>query len=83
MMGTIGRVLVLGATAFGFAASAGPKATPKTEQQQQVVKLSKDQLKQITAGKITQTNGGGKDPKGNAYGVPYKNPAGNEPGGWN
>ncbi|GAB4820189.1 hypothetical protein N2152v2_007235 [Parachlorella kessleri] len=33
--------------------------------------------------KITQTNGGGKTPNGNANGVPYTNPAGNQPGGFN
>jgi hypothetical protein len=41
------------------------------------------ELDRVHGGKITQTNGGGNTPQGNANGVPAKNPAGNEPGGWN
>ncbi len=33
--------------------------------------------------KITQTNNGGQEPKGNANGVPHTNPAGKEPPGQN
>src|SRR5215207_1643825 len=33
--------------------------------------------------KITQTNGGGNTPGGNANGVPHENPAGKEPPGQN
>jgi len=47
------------------------------------VKLSKAQLDKVVAGKITQTNRGGNTPQGNANGVPFTNPAGNEPGGFN
>ena len=53
------------------------------------VKLSKEQLLLITAGKITpgsQTNGGGNEPKGEANGVPTSpatNPSGNPPPGQN
>ena len=32
---------------------------------------------------IVKVNGGGHTPGGQANGVPYKNPAGNEPAGWN
>ncbi len=47
------------------------------------VKLTEKQMKKITAGKIEQINGGGNTPKGEANGVPAKNPAGHEPGGHN
>jgi hypothetical protein len=47
------------------------------------VKLSKEQMAAITAGAITQTNGGGNIPGGNANGVPATNPAGSAPPGHN
>jgi hypothetical protein len=37
----------------------------------------------VAFAKITQTNGGGNTPNGQANGVPSTNPAGNEPGGHN
>lgn len=46
-------------------------------------KLSKAQLDQVVAGAITQTNGGGNVPNGNANGVPSTNPAGKAPAGHN
>lgn len=42
-----------------------------------------ERLEERIAPTITQVNGGGNTPNGNANGVPYKNPAGNEPPGWN
>lgn len=47
------------------------------------VKLSKAQMDKVVAGAITQTNGGGNVPNGNAYGVPATNPAGYAPPGQN
>ena len=47
------------------------------------VELNDEQLDQVTGGKITQTNGGGNTPNGNANGVPRTNPAGHEPPGQN
>lgn len=47
------------------------------------IKLSKAQLDKVVAGKITQVNGGGQTPSGNANGVPSVNPAGNAPPGQN
>jgi hypothetical protein len=40
-------------------------------------------LEERIAPKIVQVNGGGNTPKGEANGVPAKNPAGHEPGGHN
>jgi hypothetical protein len=40
-------------------------------------------LEERIAPTITQVNGGGNTPNGNANGVPFENPAGNEPPGWN
>ena len=40
-------------------------------------------LEERIAPKIVQVNGGGNTPKGEANGVPSKNPAGHEPGGHN
>jgi bacteriocin-like protein len=45
--------------------------------------LSDKELRQVSGGKITQTNGGGNIPKGEANGVPASNPAGKEPAGQN
>lgn len=51
------------------------------------VKLSKEQMASIVAGKITETqvNGGGQTPKGEANGVPSTNtnPTGKAPAGQN
>jgi len=41
------------------------------------------QLEERIAPTILQVNGGGNIPNGNANGVPYSNPAGHEPPGWN
>lgn len=68
------RVLALSLVALGglsFAASAEP------------TKLSKAQLDGVVAGAITQTNGGGHTPGGNANGIPSTNPAGHAPSGQN
>lgn len=40
-------------------------------------------LEERIAPTIEQVNGGGNIPNGNANGVDYSNPAGNEPPGWN
>jgi len=45
--------------------------------------LRDQELRQVSGGKITQTNGGGNIPNGNANGVPASNPAGHEPPGQN
>jgi len=37
----------------------------------------------VAFAKITQVNGGGQTPNGEANGVPSTNPAGHEPGGHN
>ena len=37
----------------------------------------------VAFGAITQTNGGGNTPNGNANGVPHTNPAGHAPPGQN
>ena len=42
-----------------------------------------EQLEERVAPTILQVNGGGNIPNGEANGVPYSNPAGNEPTGWN
>jgi len=42
-----------------------------------------EQLEERIAPTITHVNGGGNHPNGNANGVPFKNPAGHEPPGWN
>jgi hypothetical protein len=51
---------------------------PKKEPRFQIVKLE-----ERIAPTILQVNGGGNIPNGNANGVPYSNPAGHEPPGWN
>jgi hypothetical protein len=40
-------------------------------------------LEERIAPAILQVNGGGNIPNGEANGVPYSNPAGHEPPGWN
>ena len=42
-----------------------------------------EQLEERVAPTILQVNGGGNIPNGNANGVPFSNPAGHEPPGWN
>jgi hypothetical protein len=49
----------------------------------QPVKLGKVQMAKVVAGAITQTNGGGNTPNGNANGIPHTNPAGHAPPGQN
>jgi len=51
-----------------------PTKTPKFN----IVKLE-----ERIAPTILQVNGGGNIPNGNANGVPFSNPAGNQPPGWN
>jgi len=73
------RILSLAILTTFAAASVSAVAAP--------VKLSKTQMDQVVAGKITteQVNGGGNTPKGNANGVPTvsSNPAGKQPPGQN
>lgn len=64
-------VFALAASTFSLSAGAEP------------TKLSKVQLDKVIAGAITQTNGGGKVPSGNANGIPSTNPAGKAPAGQN
>jgi bacteriocin-like protein len=45
--------------------------------------LSDKELDQVNGGAITKENGGGMTPKGEAFGVPSKNPADKEPPGQN
>lgn len=45
--------------------------------------LDENELRHVAGGKITQTNGGGNVPNGNANGVPSTNPAGSAPPGQN
>lgn len=45
--------------------------------------LDEKELKQVSGGKITQTNNGGNIPSGNANGIPARNPAGKAPPGQN
>jgi hypothetical protein len=51
--------------------------------QAEPVKLSKDKMATVVAGAITQVNGGGNTPNGNANGVPSTNPTGKAPPGHN
>ena len=67
--------------AVGLLAHAAPASAGT--QKQPAAKLTKAEMAKIVAGKITKVNGGGQTPKGEANGVPNKNPAGHEPGGWN
>jgi hypothetical protein len=71
--------LVLGATTTAALA----ESVRPTESRSDVVYLTSAQMDGVRAGKITQTNGGGNIPKGNANGVPASNPAGHEPPGQN
>ena len=45
--------------------------------------LTETEVKAVAGGKITQTNGGGNVPNGNANGIPATNPAGHAPPGQN
>jgi hypothetical protein len=47
------------------------------------LELTDAELDFVVGGTITQTNGGGNTPNGNANGVPYTNPGDKEPPGWN
>ena len=55
-----------------------PREEKNQEHRFQIVKLE-----ERIAPTILQVNGGGNVPNGIANGVPYLNPAGNEPTGWN
>jgi hypothetical protein len=48
-----------------------------------LVELTDAELDFIFGGKITQVNGGGNTPGGNAFGVPSENPDGHQPPGQN
>ena len=54
-----------------------------SEIERPMLELTEVELDYVSGGTITQTNGGGNTPNGEANGVPYTNPAGNEPPGWN
>ena len=54
---------------------------PKTSEP--IRELMEIELDHVTGGTIEQVNGGGNTPNGNANGVPFLNPAGHEPPGWN
>lgn len=47
------------------------------------VQMTDAEMDKVAAGAITQTNGGGNTPNGNANGIPASNPAGHEPPGQN
>ncbi len=55
----------------------------ETRNEEKKSKFRIEKLEERIAPTITQVNGGGNEPKGNANGVPAKNPAGNEPPGQN
>lgn len=74
--------------AVGTAASAAePARREPTAKQTHGVKLTKEQLAKITAGKIeaVKVNGGGQTPNGQSNGVPSENqnPSGKAPPGQN
>jgi hypothetical protein len=52
-------------------------------QQEQKDRFQIEKLEERIAPTILQVNGGGNTPNGEANGVPYSNPAGYEPPGWN
>jgi hypothetical protein len=54
---------------------------PRKEERESRFRI--EELEERVAPTILQVNGGGNIPSGNAYGVPYSNPAGYEPPGWN
>jgi hypothetical protein len=54
---------------------------PRQEEKKSRFQIEK--LEERIAPTILQVNGGGNIPNGNANGVDYSNPAGNEPPGWN
>jgi len=81
------RIVAMKKMLLSFAALAVLSVAANAEP----VKLSKAQMDQIVAGKITDTttqvNGGGNTPKGGANGVPTvtvsSNPSGHQPPGQN
>jgi hypothetical protein len=54
---------------------------PREEEQRSRFQI--DKLEERIAPTILQVNGGGNTPNGVANGVPYLNPAGHAPPGWN
>jgi hypothetical protein len=54
---------------------------PRKQENQKRFQIEK--LEERIAPTIHHVNGGGNIPNGNAHGVPYSNPAGHEPHGWN
>jgi hypothetical protein len=69
--------------AVGVLAHAAPVSAREGNGKPTPVKLTKAEMAKIVAGTIEKVNGGGKTPSGEAKGIPYKNPAGKEPAGWN
>jgi len=55
----------------------------ETRKDEKKSKFRIERLEERIAPTITHTNGGGNTPNGQANGVPYQNPAGKEPAGWN
>lgn len=55
----------------------------KEKEEEQKSRFQIEPLEERIAPTILQVNGGGNTPNGVANGVPYLNPAGNEPPGWN
>ncbi len=58
-----------------------PRKEPRQEKKPRRFQI--ETLEERIAPTILQVNGGGNIPNGNANGVPYSNPAGHEPPGWN
>jgi len=58
-------------------------AEDELRQQERNSRFQIEKLEERIAPTILQVNGGGNIPNGQANGVAYSNPAGNEPPGWN
>jgi hypothetical protein len=76
---SVASALVLSATTTAALAESGRP----TKSQSEVAYLTSAQMDSVRAGAITQVNGGGNTPGGNANGIPKTNPAGKEPAGQN
>jgi hypothetical protein len=55
----------------------------ESHKEKKEVRFQIETLEERIAPTILQVNGGGNIPNGQANGVPFSNPAGHEPGGWN
>lgn len=54
-----------------------------TDNEREPRELTSDELRLVSGGVISQVNGGGNTPNGEANGVPATNPAGHAPPGQN